>query len=235
MDESTKKTRGRITNALAVVGFVTLLAVGLWSSVQLVKYTPQIFSSLASVATSLSSIFVPAEPTEPVSEDEPAVSTNDDGSLTFNTPPAQTAGEREDGTYPVTSINVSNPNGQIDLAVQILGTGIITTDTGTFIAVSPINTSQKGAVRFEVINLGGKESGSWTFNAVLPTYPRHIFHSTSQKSLLPGDRIEFTLGFDQVNGNVSEDIVTINVDPSGSIQESSKTNNIIQKTILIAK
>jgi hypothetical protein len=232
MNES-QKIREKITNALAGVGFVTLLALGVWFSIQVVKFTPTILSSVASVGTSLSSIFTPAQQTAPQATTTDSIGAQQ--GVDFSNIKPLTAGEQENGVYPVSGIGISQPNGRIDLSVHILETGIVSTSTNTFVATSPIATSQKGAVRFEVINLGSKESGSWTFNAVLPTYPRHIFHSTTQQSLLPGDKIEFTLGFDQVNGTVSEDVITINVDPTGSIPESSKTNNIVQKTVRIAK
>jgi len=71
---------------------------------------------------------------------------------------------------------------------------------------------------------------------VLPTYPMHIFHSTSQKALQPGDRIDFTLGFDQLNGTLTDGVITINVDPTGSIRnEFDRDNNIAQVTFEITQ
>jgi hypothetical protein len=90
------------------------------------------------------------------------------------------------------------------------------------------------AVRFAVENLGTRTSPQWTFNAVLPTYPGNIFSSPSQQALGPGDRIEFTLGFDSVI-DADTGVLTVNVDPAGSINESTKANNIIHYTVTSVK
>jgi len=146
------------------------------------------------------------------------------------------AGEKEDVVFPIfDSRSASNPNGQVDLQVRI--TDIGTADAaGIFTASSSINVYAQGVIKFSVTNIGSKTSDNWTFNAVLPTYPMHIFHSTSQKALQPGDRIDFTLGFDQLNGTLTDGVITINVDPTGSIRnEFDRDNNIAQVTFEITQ
>lgn len=143
-------------------------------------------------------------------------------------------GERTEQLFPIdtNTTPLSNPNGQVDLAVTVLETGVLDIDTNTFTKTDSIKTTQRGGIRFEVINLGTKTSDEWTFNAVLPTSPSHTFFSDTQQTLEPGDRIEFTLGFDSVVRK-TEGIITINVDPSGSLQEVTKDNNIVKTTIQI--
>ncbi len=148
-----------------------------------------------------------------------------------------TAGERVDQILPISdSRYLSDQSGRVDLVVNIIDTGIINSDN-VFVPTSPISaTKHKGAIRFSVTNIGSKTSDKWTFNTVLPTFPMHIFHSTGQKALNPGDRIDFTLGFDQLNQDLSEGVITVNVDPSGSIyNEINRNNNIAQVTIKIVK
>lgn len=148
-----------------------------------------------------------------------------------------TAGERTDEVFPISDSRsvASDPNGRVDLKVRIIDTGFIDA-SNTFIPTSSISVSQHGAVRFSVTNAGSKMSDNWTFNAVLPTIPMHIFHSVNQKALQPGDRIDFTLGFDQINKDLTEGVITINVDPTGAIHdESNRDNNIAQTTINITK
>ena len=120
--------------------------------------------------------------------------------------------------------------GKPDLAVKILETGVIDKVTNVFTATTSLRSVDRIAVRFSVENLGTKETGNWYFNAVLPTYPSYIYSSSSQISLKPSDRIEFTLGFDRVekkDGN----IVVINIDPANSIFEASEDNNIARVTL----
>jgi len=125
-----------------------------------------------------------------------------------------------------------NPNGKADLGVQILETGILDPETNVFTTIDVIKTTDRGAVKFEVTNLGTKTSEEWTFNVVLPTNPPHIFLSENQQVLAPGERIEFTLGFDAVV-HEEEGVITINIDPDNSLEEVTKDNNIVKVTIQI--
>lgn len=127
-----------------------------------------------------------------------------------------------------TIIGISDPNGQVDLKPTILEVGYIDRQTNIFTATSSVLYSERGAVRFEVENIGTKTSNTWTFNVVLPTFPAHIFHSKSQQSLAPGDKIEFTFGFDSIRNDDNPNIIVINVDPTSSVKESDENNNIVK-------
>lgn len=145
--------------------------------------------------------------------------------------PVTDIGPQTSSSYPIGG-NTSAPSGQTDLAVRILEIGIMDKLTGAFIATSTIGINDRAAVRFEIKNVGGRETGQWYFNAVLPTYPSHIFSSDIQQSLLPGARTEYTLGFDSITPTEPR-IFTVNADPAGSIGEASETNNIASTTIEI--
>lgn len=121
----------------------------------------------------------------------------------------------------------SNPNGNIDLTATILETGYINKETLAFVAAKEVKPDQRAAIRFEIVNLGSKRASDWTFAAVLPTFPGYIFQSNTQQALEPGDRVQFTLGFDSIIKKTENEFV-INVDPLGSVQETNKTNNIIK-------
>ncbi len=135
-------------------------------------------------------------------------------------------------TYPVvqTSGQVSDPNGYVDLTARVIEVGYVDKTTGAFTASSTPSRQNRIAVRFAVENLGTKRSPSFAFNAVLPTIPSHIFSAPPQQELNPGDRIEFTIGFDTFVDALVGDI-TINVDPTNSINERNKDNNIIHYTL----
>ena len=127
----------------------------------------------------------------------------------------------------------SNPNGVVDLTASIIEVGVIEKDTGEFTASStPSRTDDeyRVAIRFAITNIGSRTSDQWTFNAVLPTFPAHIFTSPTQQALGPGDRIEFTLGFDSFVDSDEGEFV-INIDPARKINESNKDNNIVRHTI----
>lgn len=139
--------------------------------------------------------------------------------------------------FGVTGPTASDPNGYIDLSVRLIEIGVVDKATGEFTASSTPSRSMIGvrvAARFAVENVGTRTSDQWTFNAVLPTFPSHIYSSPTQQALGPGDRIEFTLGFDSFEED-NEGTLVINVDPTQRINERNKDNNILRQIITVAK
>ncbi len=128
----------------------------------------------------------------------------------------------------------SDPNGYTDLTARIIEVGIIDS-TGAFIASSTPSRQNRVAVRFAIENIGTKTANrEFNFSAVLPTYPPYTYFSPTQIVLGPGDRIEYTIGFDSFEqDNVGEFIV--NVDPTSSINEKDKVNNIVKYTVTVTK
>jgi hypothetical protein len=59
------------------------------------------------------------------------------------------------------------------------------------------------SVQFEIKNIGTNVARSgWSFNAQLPLNPSYTYQSQTQQALNPGDKIVYTLGFDnQYQGN----------------------------------
>lgn len=146
--------------------------------------------------------------------------------------PTVTEGERTDIIVPISgSTNFSDPNGRVDLAARVISTGIVDIETNEYTATDTITSRDRVGLRFEVENLGTKASGTWDFTTVLPTQTIYFYNSESQRSLNPGDRIEFTIGFDGVKTSNPE--IVINVDPGGYIGESNEENNILRYPIEI--
>jgi len=126
---------------------------------------------------------------------------------------------------PVVTIPVNNPNGTPDLVVNILEVGTVTT-TGVFTKkTGSLNPSDRLAVRFEIKNIGNKDTGVWDFEAQLPTEQRYTFKSDKQETLLPGMRAEYTLGFEDAEDDDDTITILIEVDPSDNITEQSESNN----------
>jgi len=133
------------------------------------------------------------------------------------------------------TVTTNNPNGFTDLSARLIEVGLVDKTTGEFTASSSPSvsvTNKRVAARFAVENLGTRTSDQWTFNAVLPTFPSHVYSSPTQPSLAPGDRIEFTLGFDSFEED-GEGVLVVNVDPVNRINESNKENNILRATITV--
>ncbi|MCH7529933.1 hypothetical protein IIB50_02335 [Patescibacteria group bacterium] len=229
-----------IMKILASIGLIVVLAFVVWGGVQTIKSAPSMYSFLSSSLTAsvikITSVFIPSGTnTEDIEGEQ--IKEEDLSSYGNDALPNQTTitqGQESSNTYMFSGGNrvVSDPDGFVDLSVIILATGILDKTTNEFIATSSIKLSDKVAISFEVINKGTRTSSGWTFNAVLPTFPHHIFHSKSQHALGPGDKIEFTLGFDSIAG-VGEQEIIINVDPAGNINESTKSNNIVRVTVTV--
>lgn len=146
-----------------------------------------------------------------------------------------------------TNNNVYIPTyyGKPDLMVRITDTGIIDRNTSRFTKTSYINSSDKVAVKFEVRNIGDNVSGIWNFTATLPSLSTPNYQSPNQISLKPGDRIEFTLSFDNpsivynnqyntyayYNYNLPNSLFTVNVDPLNQVNESVESNNTDSVTV----
>lgn len=153
------------------------------------------------------------------------------GNTISPTPITPNAGTEENRVYrtnPITPI-FNNLYGSVDLEATINEIGYLNSNND-LIATSTLVVGKIGAVKFTVKNIGTKTSDGWTFNAVLPTSPSHIFHSEGQKALAPGEKIEFTMGFDKLRIGEQMPII-INVDPTGGMKESNKTNNIVKTFI----
>lgn len=131
---------------------------------------------------------------------------------------------------PVTTIvtnttPVDDPNGTPDLTVAILAVGTVS-HAGSFTQkAEPLNPDERLAVRFVVENTGTKSSGPWRFEAELPTEPREHYRSPEQESLPPGARVEYILGFDQVEDDRARITIDITIDPDEDIDERNENNN----------
>lgn len=152
------------------------------------------------------------------------------GTVTTPTPKPQQP-KRE--TIVVPQGRASDPNGYTDLTARFIEHGVIDS-TGTFIATTTPSRQSRVAVRFAIENIGTKTSNEFTFSAVLPTYPPYTYFSPSQVALGPGDRIEFTIGFDSFEQDLSGEFI-VNVDPTGRVNEKDKVNNIVKYPITVVK
>lgn len=84
-------------------------------------------------------------------------------------------------------------------------------------------------VGFTVSNIGGRASGIWSFTYTTPTNPKETFNSPLQLSLAPGQSIRYTLTFASKDSGSQN--VTIFVDSSNTVSESSETNNSANVTM----
>jgi len=166
---------------------------------------PSLIADIAGVATTTDETSVPDEnitPTPPSTQGETTVIVGG------NTTP------------------VNDPNGTPDLTLEILEIGTVTTG-GTFTKQSePLDPDDRLAVKFVVENIGTKDTGTWRFEANLPTEPRQTYRSPQQETLLPGTRVQYTIGFENTEDDEDEITVRIELDEDNDVDELNENNNI---------
>ncbi|HWH16495.1 MAG TPA: CARDB domain-containing protein [Candidatus Paceibacterota bacterium] len=232
--------RRAAVNALAIVGFIVLLFIGMALAVYAARFIPAAVSNIGSAAVYLSSQVFPSEDegdlvvvgdpeTVPFGEDEVAA-TSTPATTTPTTGTGGTVTNPRPGTpttvvVPVQVPASTNYHGLPDLVVESVVTGYLnTSDTSSFRASDEVPDGKRGAVKFTVINRGTNVSGRFEFEVELPTTRTYTYNSRSQQSLRPGERIEYVLGFDRTREGQNRTIA-ITVDPDDEIDESNERNN----------
>ncbi len=212
-----------IKKILVIIAIVLLVILVIWG---VIRIAPSIFSSLASVSVAVSSIFKPkATPT-------PALTLPSPTPLVIVTTPTPTPDYIEPTATPgyttqptPTPTVIHTQTGKPDLAIQIESVGVIDRNSNIFVPRSSIDASERAGIRFAVVNLGGRNSGTWTWNALMPVATANsVYSSAPQRSLAPGERIEFTMGFDGIRSGGSQNAV-ISVDEQNFISETREDNN----------
>lgn len=247
-DQPVTPARHAALNGLAVVGFVALVAAGIWLAIYSTRFVPAVVNSFGSAAVYLGSVFTPANtpvllvipnPTASTTisfgppgprNARPATSTGTVPKAT--TPVAKTPGEKTSGTYPIGG-TVNAPYGLPDLTVRIRATGYLaTTSAESFVASSTVPSGSRPAVKFTVENIGTNVAGPWRFSASIPTQSAFLFYSPTQQSLNPGDSIDYTLGFDQATAG-SNKMISITANFDRVVGESNTNNNSASAQVTI--
>lgn len=340
-DSTRERLASSATRILAIFGFVAILVIGMWGSVQIARNVPGTLSSIASAIVSFTSIFVPSTEVIKISSESLVVQSGAPTTLTFSHESKSvegtytftygcvegvsialvdasdrpvSCGERvaisSTGAFVVRPVTLTNrfadvevfvaftpvnagtptvtgstlvtienqsitkspsatgtapttpststtpatpkpqtptkpvviqipvqkpsdPNGYVDLVARVIEVGVVDS-SGAFTASSSPSRFSRVAVRFAIENVGTKTSREFTFSSVLPTYPPYTYFSTSQPVLNPGDRIEYTIGFDATKDASSVEFI-VNVDPTGTVNEKNKDNNIMRYTIYVTR
>jgi len=249
--EGTPARRAAVAG-LAVVGFFALVFIGMVLAIYAARFVPKAANGFSSAAVYLGSIFTPAD--GPSLEPVQTVVPFDNGlvatTTATTTAPAvatttavATAPATGVATHPGVPTTIKVPvggttgpvtlSGLPDLTVDITAVGYLnSSDTNSFIASTIVPDGKRGAAKFTVRNAGTNKTGAWTFDADLPTTGSgYTYHSSSQESLLPGDRVDFTLGFDDTDDGSKT--ITVTVDPDRDISESNEGNNESDASIRI--
>lgn len=125
------------------------------------------------------------------------------------------------------SVPVSNPNGTVDLVVTYKAVGTMVGNK--FTPSSRIETDKKGAIQFEIQNIGTKTADDWSYVAELPSGIEYT--SPAQKALKPNERALITLGFEGISETGTEKF-GVTVDASGDV---NKKNNAFTWAVTVVR
>jgi hypothetical protein len=231
-----KAPRPATLTALAIVGFIALILLGIWLAIYSAQYVP---SAITKLTSGTNTGIAPAQLTI-VSATSTAYSQNA-ASIPSNpvNPAAQLPGVgyvpsngQQSYTAPQ-SYQPRAPYGLPDLAVTIIATGYLTADSAdSFVPAHIIPPGARPAVKFSIANNGTNVTGPWNFLAMIPSFGGSVFHSPMEPSLNPGDHTVFTLGFSQAIPGPAQ-AITIVADPDNLIAESNEGNNSASAAVTI--
>ena len=232
--------------ALATVGFVALLLIGVTLAIYSARYIPIALSKLSPGANNPNSLaVVSSSSTIPFSNDGSELTATNTTTALMPPGSSMTAGVSSAPATQgyATPVAPSTPTppvhrapyGLPDLSVTIIATGFLSgPSTASFVPASVIPPGARPAVEFSVADVGTNSTGAWAFLAHIPSINNTIFNSPIEPSMNPGDHTVFTLGFNEAIPGPAQPI-TIVVDPNNYIQESSKANNTASAPVTITQ
>lgn len=237
---SSTPARHAAVNALAIIGFIVLVMVGMLLAVYAARFVPAAVSRIGGAAVYLSSVFVspdedpglvvvPPEEVIPF----PEATTTPVVTTPVTTPtPTPVAGTPVTTVVPITGTRVPvTPYGLADLAIESFTTGYLTSsNTSSFVASDTVPDGKRGAFKFSVVNKGTNVADRFKFEAELPTDRAYTYHSSFQPVLNPGERIDYVLGFDRTKEGNNRTIV-VTIDSGNDVRESNENNNRKSVTI----
>ena len=235
--------------ALATVGFVALLLIGVTLAIYSARYVPLAISRITNGSSNTNNpnslAVVSSSSTIPFANDGSDVLTATTTTTALMPPgSSMTAGVSnapvtQGYTPPVQTTPAAPkhvaPYGLPDLSVSIIATGYLSgPSTASFVPANIIPPGARPAVEFSVADVGTNVTGPWNFLAHIPSINDTVFNSPIEPSLNPGDHTVFTLGFNEAIPGQSQPI-NITVDPNNQIQESSKANNSATASVTITE
>jgi hypothetical protein len=227
--------RRAAVNALALVGFIALLAFGIWLAIYTVRKLPEI-SERGGAAAFLSSIFRGADE-EPEGNLEVVTSTTTlpilEEEIIATSTPVQGGSPAPSGrpiyTTVVTTVEPIAPYGKADLTVDITAVGYCASDRpSSFRQSRDIDDDRNGGVQFTIKNIGTNNTGRWDFTYVLPTSATE--RPVIGRSLAPGDAIDYTLCYERPRAGDNRTI-SVRVDSDRDVDESNEGNNSDSVTV----
>lgn len=227
-DKPNEVNEGKLNRfAAAVVMFVVVLILA-FLAVQLVRFLPVAFSSLASIFAEnqrdLNDRYASNDEDENVIEDDQDSDSSIEDEEENDVPvkeeekveekpradsevkPTPTPAPIQYKTVVTYQVPVSDPNGYSDLEIAFVAVGQMSSN-GKFIAAEYLKEDETNAVQFRVKNIGTKTSSDWRFEAELPN--GDDLNSKNQLALKPGEVSTLTLVFGMGDDKAENLVVSV--------------------------
>lgn len=232
---------------LAVVGFIALVATGIWLAVYSTRYVPTVVNRVSVAAVYLGSVFTPAPPASlSVVPTATTISFGEASStiLTSATSTQTSIKSMKQNWTPGTPVAVTNgtttPNtpviphysGLSDLSIAIENVGYeVVVGDNNIVATTTIPAHTQIAIKFRVINVGTNVSGPWTMNVSIPSGGTSASQTFSQDSLVPTQPSEYIARFNNISPGTGY-VINVTIDPNHQLSESRTINNVATSTSL---
>jgi len=240
--EHRPEARTAAVNALAVVGFLALVFIGIVLAIYAARYIPEAVSSLFTVSndnlTIVPTMTFPAATTTPatVATTTAPMFTHSATTTATTTKPATKPAAPVVGyttvttTYPTPgSTQVPVPvtySGLPNLTVSIQAVGYIDTN-GVFVSQRNSDNNNDFAAKILVTNNGTNKTGTWEIETIMPTEHDSTFeHTENMVSLEPGATLPLTLRLTRGTLRASDnDQLQVTVDSGNDVVESNENDN----------
>jgi hypothetical protein len=243
--EPKKASGSAAVEALAIIGFIALLILGIMLALYGARFIPGAVSKIVHTSSTIGS---PSDSDNATSTQpsylhvtsttalQPSAATT---TVTLPSSPQHWSAPVTEPSQPIVTHHESTgykaPYGNPDLATTILATGYLTGEsTDTFVPAQLIPPGARPAVKFIIANKGTNATGPWNFLAKIPTVTGTVFTSPTEVSMNPGDHVVFTLGFNQAFPGPAQTI-TVVADPTNVIYESNEGNNSAAAAVTITQ
>jgi hypothetical protein len=249
---TTTTKRSPAVSALAIVGFIALILLGMLLAIYAVRFIPAALSGIGEAAVSLSRVFTPDDGQvevieQPATPSDPGVvvtipigpETPTEPAPAAPTTPAPAAYQPSAPTYvPPTGYGAQPPviipiqgqaqtgYGSPDLTVEIMAIGYVTRDgsASTFRESSRVPRGEQGAVKFRLSNRGTNASDRYEYEVKVKNDDNRTDTATGRApSLAAGQSVITYAYFDARTSGEAE--IDIEVDSGNDVRESNERNN----------
>ncbi len=249
MTESTREEK--MARFFSIIGFIVMVVLLAWLAVQFVRFLPTAFTSLADIfednqqalreksgSNNDDSVVVIVEDEDDSAADQdtswdlPDIDTDpttpDDAVIEDDTEEVET--NTDDTVYYTTietySVPQSDPNGYTDLEISFIAVGRMSSDD-RFYPGESLSEGDRGAIQFQVKNIGTKTSDVWQFLTELPSGA--VTESQMQEPLQPKEYAILTVAFTAPSSGTKQIGAAVN-----NSVDATSYNNSFKTTVYIS-